>query len=245
MAICGCGLSACCCQPAVAGGIIYADLRGELSTHLSPQALFTQSSSVCDATATSFPLPSTLGDTAPAFSGLCVHSQFTWEVGLPLSCGVFLPPPLLQAFPLLVAGPVPARPGLFIYSSVRDSPPHLFVAQGTPPSLLCVFIVLIVYYSVSLFFPGWGSVCPGSYADLAQGCLWKYRVPLSSPVVCLFPSYLGAGVWRWPRGPPGFSIQHEVGMLCAGWRCGGVKVLSLLSGLACKVCLQHLSKISL
>jgi hypothetical protein len=44
--ICGCGLSACCCQPAVAGGVIYADLRGELSTHLAPQALFTQSSPV-------------------------------------------------------------------------------------------------------------------------------------------------------------------------------------------------------
>jgi hypothetical protein len=57
--ICGCGLPAHCCQPAVAGGIIYADLRGELSTHLAP---------------TSFPLSKhTRGsDTAPAFSGLCV-----------------------------------------------------------------------------------------------------------------------------------------------------------------------------
>jgi hypothetical protein len=30
-----------CCQPAVAGGFIYADLWGELNTHLAPQALFT------------------------------------------------------------------------------------------------------------------------------------------------------------------------------------------------------------
>jgi hypothetical protein len=44
--ICGCGLPAHCCQPAVAGGIIYADLMGELSTHLALQALFTQSSPV-------------------------------------------------------------------------------------------------------------------------------------------------------------------------------------------------------
>jgi hypothetical protein len=36
-------LPAHCCQPAVAGGIIYADLWGELSTHLALQALFTQS----------------------------------------------------------------------------------------------------------------------------------------------------------------------------------------------------------
>jgi hypothetical protein len=28
------------CQPAVAGGFIYADLRSELNTHLAPQALF-------------------------------------------------------------------------------------------------------------------------------------------------------------------------------------------------------------
>jgi hypothetical protein len=52
-----------------------------------------------------FPFPSTgKGDTAPALSGLCVYLQFMWEVGLPLSCGVFLPLPLSQAFPLLVTG---------------------------------------------------------------------------------------------------------------------------------------------
>jgi hypothetical protein len=36
-----------------------------------------------------------------------------------------------------------------------------------------------------------------------------------------------------------------VEILCAGWRCGGVKVLPLLGVFACKLCLQHLSKISL
>jgi hypothetical protein len=39
--VCDCGLPACCCQPAVAGGVIYPDLRSELNTHLAPQALFT------------------------------------------------------------------------------------------------------------------------------------------------------------------------------------------------------------
>jgi hypothetical protein len=57
--------------------------------------------------------------------------------------------------------------------------PH-FGIQGTPPSLLHVFIVLIDYYCFS-FFPRWGSVCPGGYADLPQGCLWKYCIPLTSP----------------------------------------------------------------
>jgi hypothetical protein len=50
--------------------------------------------------------------------------------------------------------------------------------------LVCVFFIVFVYYSAFIFsscFPGWGSVCPGGCADLAQGCLWEYRVPLSSP----------------------------------------------------------------
>jgi hypothetical protein len=46
---------------------------------------------------------------------------------------------------------------------------------------MCLFFFVITYYSVSLFFPGWGSVCPGGYADLAQGSLWEYCIPRSSP----------------------------------------------------------------
>jgi hypothetical protein len=87
MAICGYGSPAHCCQPAVAGGFIYADLWGEVSTLLAQQALFTPSSPVRDATATGFPLSKHTGgsDTAPAFSGLCVCLQLTWEVDLPSS----------------------------------------------------------------------------------------------------------------------------------------------------------------
>jgi hypothetical protein len=83
MAICGCGLPACCCQPAVVEGVIYADLWGELSTHLALQALFTQSS-VHDATATNFPFSKHTGggDTEPPVSGLRVYLQFKLEVGL-------------------------------------------------------------------------------------------------------------------------------------------------------------------
>jgi hypothetical protein len=62
MAICGCGLPACCCQSAVAGGVIYADLWDELSTHLAQQALFTQSSPVHEPLLQAFPFPNTLGE---------------------------------------------------------------------------------------------------------------------------------------------------------------------------------------
>jgi hypothetical protein len=72
---------------------------------------------------------------------------------------------------------------------VRDSSPLLFGTQGAPPSLLRVFFVVIAYYSVSLFSLGGGSVCPGGYDDLAQDCLWEYRIPLSSPCGPCLPKH--------------------------------------------------------
>jgi hypothetical protein len=149
-------LLACSCQPAVAGGFIYADLRGELSTHLAPHAMF---SSCCYKLS---PLEAQLG------RWHCTHflrlaCLFTAHVGggsPPLSCGVFLPPPLLQALLFMVAGRLPpllpsAAQVVYLQFCEGFSSPH-FCAQGTPPSLLRVFIVLIAYYSVSLCFPGWG-----------------------------------------------------------------------------------------
>jgi hypothetical protein len=151
MAVWVCGSSAHCCQPGVAGGFIYADLRSELNTHLAP------------VTATSCPLPKHTGwvDTASAFSDQHVYLQFTWEVDLPPSCEGFFPLPLLQAFSLLVAGWVlpllPSPAGLFIYSSMGVALPPFFGSQGIPPSLLCVFFVVIAYYSVFFLFSlGWG-----------------------------------------------------------------------------------------
>jgi hypothetical protein len=121
---------------------------------------------------------------------------------------------LFQAFPSPstlgeVAPHLPSPAGLFIYSSMRECPPPVSGAQGAPPSLLCVFFFsaacLLFSLVFSLFFPGWGSVCPGGYADLAQGCLWEYSMPLSSPGGLLLPSRLGTGVW-WHGNPPCFSI---------------------------------------
>jgi hypothetical protein len=89
-----------------------------------------------------------------------------------------------------------------------SAPPPFPGTQGAPPSLLHVFFFqLLVYYSVGFFsfFPGWVSVCPESYANLFQGCLWEYCMPLSSPGGLLLPSKLGTGIW-WCRSPPGFSI---------------------------------------
>jgi hypothetical protein len=118
------------------------------------------------------------GAAAPAGRHVCV--QFTWEVDLPsshkLSCSWLLGtrPRSHQRLSGL--------PGSFIYSPRKDSLPSIFGAQCAPPSFQCVLFVLIAYYSVSLFFPGWRSVCQGGYAALAQACLWEYCVvPQSSP----------------------------------------------------------------
>jgi hypothetical protein len=231
--ICGCGLPARCCQPAVVGGIIYADLRGELSTHLALQALFTQCSPTCKPLLQAFPFPSTLEEvTLHPLSQACVfvyssHGKcvfpsllcsflpppllqaspllitgqcccscqllclFTAHVGSGsslLSCGVFLPPSLSQAFPLLVAGHMPpshwslsSPPGLFIYSSGKDSLPPIFSDQCTPPSFLCVFIILISYYSVFLFSPGGGRFVQGAMLLWPRVVCGSTMVLLSSP----------------------------------------------------------------
>jgi hypothetical protein len=109
-----------------------------------------------------------------------------WVVLLPLPAAMFVYSshgkwvflPLLWSFPpstTLTSFPTPgywARPlshqslsglpGLFIYSPGKDSLPPIFGAQCVPPSFPCVFIVLIAYYSVSLFSPGGGHSVQGA-----------------------------------------------------------------------------------
>jgi hypothetical protein len=134
-------------------------------------------------------------------------------VGLPpLSCGVFLPPPLLQTFLLLVAGRVPLLPlpslaGLFIYSSMRDFLSLPFGAQGIPHSLLCVFFVVIAYYSVFFLFSlGGGQSVQRAMLIWPRVVCGSTTCHLAHLLVCFFPSSLGASIWWWRGNPPGFSI---------------------------------------
>jgi hypothetical protein len=232
-----------CCQPAVAGGVIYADLWSELSTHVVPQALFTYSSPGSTATATSFPLSKHTGggDTAPAFSGLRVYLQLMWEVGLPPSPVEFSSHRhFYKLSRSWLLGMCPRswllRPGLLwgISSPHPSSVPH-------PLYYVSFFLLLLIIQF--LFFPWWWSVCPGGYADLAQSCLWKYCVPLSSPCLHL------------PK-PSGCCCLAAWGLswiFCLTWSGDAMRrlevwrnhVLPLPSGFSCKVCLQCLSKILL
>jgi hypothetical protein len=84
---------------------------------------------------------------------------------------------------------------------VRDFPSPTFSALGTPPSLLCVFFVVIAYFSVFFpFFPGWVSVCPGDYADLPRVVCGSTTCRLAHFVVRIFPRHL------WCGSCPGFSV---------------------------------------
>jgi hypothetical protein len=135
-----------------------------------------------------------------------------WEVGLPPSPVEFSSLRhshklsrswLLGAHPPLPVEPL--RPGpacLFTVPEGFSSPalwslrcPTLFAM-----SLYCSYCLLLSFS----FFPMWRSVCPGGYAVLAHGCLWEYRVPLSSPSPCL-PMLYGHGRLA-AGGPSGFSV---------------------------------------
>jgi hypothetical protein len=129
------------------------------------------------ATAISFPLSKHTagGDTAPAFSGLHVYSQFMWEMGLPHSpvefsshrhfyklscswllgvccCSCLLQPACCEEFPL---------------------PTSLVLRVPCPLCYVSFLLLLLIIQFFSPFFPRWGSICPGGFADLAQDCLWE------------------------------------------------------------------------
>jgi hypothetical protein len=137
------------------------------------------------ASGTSFPLSKhTLGgDTAPAFSSLRVCIQLTWEVGLhssPVEFSSLCHSHKISCSWLLGARPCSRQPGLFIYSSVKDSLPPIFGAPCAPPSFPCVFVVLIAYYSVSLFSPGGGPSVQGAMLLWPSVACGSTVVPLSS-----------------------------------------------------------------
>jgi hypothetical protein len=227
MSICHCGSPAHYCQPAVSAGFIYADLRSELNTHLALQALFIQSSPGhnCHCYKLSpFQAHWVRWRYIHLFWPACLFTVHMGSGPSPLSCGVFLPPPLLQAFPLLVAGWVlpllPSLASLFIYSSVRDFPSLSFGGQGALPSSLCVFFVVVVYYSAFFFSLGGGL--------FVQGAMLRPRVVCGNTMCCLahlvvyvFPSGLGAGVWQ-HGSPPGSPFNMEWGCYV---QAGGVEEL--------------------
>jgi hypothetical protein len=186
MAIWGCHSRSCCCQPAVAGGFIYADLKGELSTHIAPQALFTQSSPVRKPLLQAFPFPSTpLEVTLHLLSqaGMFIYS----------SCGKWALPPLLWNFPPTIAFtsfPAPGRwmcaatPAFSSRLVVRDSPlPPLWCSRHTALFATCL---LCCYSWLFCFFPlGAGQSVQGAMLIWPRVVCGSTMCHLAHLVVCI------------------------------------------------------------
>jgi hypothetical protein len=130
------------------------------------------------------------------------------------SCRRWVFPPLLWSFPPTNPFTSFPAPGCYVcaatpaFSSwlVRDFPSLLLQHSGTPPSLLCVFIVLIAYSSVSLFSLGGGLSVQGAMLIWPRVVCVSAVYRLAHLVVCVFPSCLGTAIWRRPGSPPGFSV---------------------------------------
>jgi hypothetical protein len=155
MAIWGCGSPACCCQPAVAGGFIYADLRSELNIHL--------------AAATSFHLSKHTGggDTAPVFSGLHVYLQFTWEVTLPPSPVEFSSHCHFYKLSRSWCWMCATTPAFSSQLVVRDFPSPPLRHSGCPAFFaMCLFYCYCLLFSFFFFFP-WVGV------GLSRGLCWS------------------------------------------------------------------------
>jgi hypothetical protein len=120
----------------------------------------------------------------------------------------FFPLAHLQVSLLLVAECVPLllpSPAWLVYLQFWEGFPSPSL-RHSGPFLLCVFIVVIDYYSVSFFSLGGGCSVQGAMLIWPRVVCGSILYHLAHLVVCVFPSHLGAGIWQWPRGPPGFSI---------------------------------------
>jgi hypothetical protein len=131
------------------------------------------------------------------------------------SRGKWVFPPLLWSFPpsstltsfpatgCWACVPAPALSGqarLVYLQFCEGFPSPLFSAQGAPPSLQRVLIVLIAYYSVSLFFLGGGRSVQGTMLIWPRVVCGSTVYHLAHLVVSVFPSHLGAGFWWRPGG---------------------------------------------
>jgi hypothetical protein len=159
-------------------------------------------------TATSFPLSKHTGggDTAPlSQAGMFIYS----------SCRKWVFPRLLWSFPPSATFTSFPAPGCWACAGAPASPAGLLWGisplplwcSGHPALFaMCLFCCYCLLFSFFSFFPGWGSVCPGGYADLAQGYLWECHVVLTSPCGLHLPKQSGCWCLVAARSRLGFSI---------------------------------------
>jgi hypothetical protein len=148
--------------------------------------LFTQSSPVCEPLLQAFPFQAHGGGRWHCICFLRLVCLFTVHMGSgssPLSCGVFLPPPLLQAFLLLITG----------RCCFSCQPPYLFTAHmggGSSPLSPVEFSSLC--HSHKLSHSWLLGTCPRSHlllSDQGPACLFTVlgRIPFPHSSVLSAP----------------------------------------------------------
>jgi hypothetical protein len=113
----------------------------------------------------------------------------------------FPPTATFTSFPTLDCWVCAATPAFSSWLVGRGCPSPPLQHSGCPTLFATCLFFVVDYYSVFFsFFPGWGMVCLGGYADLAQRCLWEYHMPLSSPCCLCLPKQSGhwclAAAWE-------------------------------------------------
>jgi hypothetical protein len=137
----------------------------------------------------------------------------------------FPPTATFTSFPApgcLACATTPAFSGRLVYLQFREGFPLPTSLALRAPHPLCYmfFCYYCLLFSFFSFFPACVLVYPGGYADLAQGCLWEYRMTLSSPCGLLFPT-----IWALLSG--GGAGALLVSLFNVEWECyawaGGVE----------------------
>jgi hypothetical protein len=167
-------------------------------------------------TATSFPLSKHTGgsDTAPAFSGLCVYLQLTWEVGLPpfpVECSSHCYFYRLSHSWLLGMRCRSCLLQLTCHEGFPLSPSSALIVPH-PLCYLFLLLLLIIQVFFSLFSLGGGRSVQGAMLIWSRVVCGSTTCHLAHLVVCIFPSHLGAAVWQWRKSPPVSPFNVE-------WRC--------------------------
>jgi hypothetical protein len=225
--------------------LLIADLRSELNTYLAPAGfVYLEFSWVQLPLLQVFPSPSTLGEVAlhpPSSASVFIYSS-RGKCPFPPLQWCFPHPATFTSFPAQgcwVGAATLAFSGWLVYLQFCEGlplPPSLALRAPHPLCYMSFFVV-VVYYSVCLFFLFFPWVGVSLYR-------WHYF----GSTVCRSANLVVCILWAdrsWCGSPPSFSIYCGVGMLCMGWGCGGVRVLPLFGGFSCKVYPQHLSKILL
>jgi hypothetical protein len=160
-----------------------------------------------------------------SYQPLCLFTAHVGGGSSNLSCGVFLPLPLSQSFLLLVAGhmtgsrrSLSGMPGLFIYSSGKDSLPlSLVLSVPHPPSHMFILFLLLITQFV--FYP-WvvvnlsrGLCCSGQALSVRVPCTAKLTLSASSQAI-----------WVWATGGLGVLLVSPFNVKCThSAQAGGVE----------------------